>query len=57
MKQYKSLKTKDADRLQQRLVCDYIAGMMDSYAISIYEKYSGRRFDDMDMLRRFEGRL
>lgn len=57
MKQYKSLKTKDADRLQQRLVCDYIAGMMDFYAISTYEKYSGRRFDDMDMLRRFEGQL
>lgn len=49
MKQYKELKTKDKDRLQQRLACDYIAGMMDSYAISVYEKYSGRRFDAMDI--------
>lgn len=53
MKQYKELKTKDKDRLQQRLACDYIAGMMDSYAISVYEKYSGRRFDAMDMHRIF----
>lgn len=55
MKQYTELRTKDRDRLQQRLVCDYIAGMMDSYAISTYEKYSGKRFDDMDMRRKFEG--
>jgi len=55
MKQYRELRTKDSDRLQQRLVCDYIAGMMDSYAISAYEKYSGRRFDDMDMRRKSEG--
>lgn len=50
MKQYeKRLGNKDPKRLQRRLVCDYIAGMMDSYAISVYEKYSGRRFDAMDM--------
>lgn len=49
IKQYQDLKTKDPARLQQRLVCDYIAGMMDSYAISAYEKYSGKCFDDMDM--------
>jgi len=55
MKQHKDLKKKDPNRLQRRLVCDYIAGMMDSYAISIYEKYSGRRFDDMDMHRILEG--
>lgn len=29
---------------QQRLICDYIAGMMDSYAISEYEKFSGKKF-------------
>ncbi len=31
-------------KLQQRLICDYISGMMDSYAISIYDKYSGEKF-------------
>lgn len=41
MKQYDDLKDKDENILQQRLICDYIAGMMDSYAISTYEKYSG----------------
>lgn len=30
---------------QKRLVCDYIAGMMDSYAINIYEQISGKSFD------------
>lgn len=54
VKQYKELEKKDPNRLQQRLVCDYIAGMMDSYAISVYEKYSGRRFDGMDMHRILE---
>lgn len=54
MKQYKDLRAKDKNRLQQRLVCDYIAGMMDSYAISAYEKYSGRRFDDMEMRQKFD---
>lgn len=29
-------------RLQKRLICDYLAGMMDSYAISTYEKMSGK---------------
>jgi dGTP triphosphohydrolase len=28
---------------QDRLTCDYIAGMMDSYAIELYEKYSGEK--------------
>lgn len=32
---------------QKRLVCDYIAGMMDSYAISIYEEVSGKRFNNI----------
>ncbi|WP_242998419.1 hypothetical protein [Blautia sp. OF03-13] len=26
------------------MICDYIAGMMDSYAISVYEKFSGQKF-------------
>ena len=44
MQQYNDLKDKDVDQFQQRLICDYISGMMDSYAISIYEKYSGHKF-------------
>ena len=32
---------------QKRLVCDYISGMMDSYAISTYEKISGKKFDNI----------
>lgn len=44
MKQYEDLKNKDPEILQKRLTCDFIAGMMDSYAISVYEKYSGKRF-------------
>lgn len=30
--------------LQDRLICDYIAGMMDSYSIVTYEKYTGKKF-------------
>lgn len=37
----------DEDKLQQRLICDYIAGMMDSYAISTYEKFSGKSFNNI----------
>ena len=44
MKQYKDLADNDKDVLQRRLICDYISGMMDSYAISTYEKFSGKRF-------------
>lgn len=44
MQQYEDLADANEAELQQRLVCDYIAGMMESYAISIYEKYSGRKF-------------
>jgi len=44
MEQYDDLQNKKEDELQERLICDYISGMMDSYAISVYEKYSGRRF-------------
>lgn len=42
--QYSDLQDKDPEILQKRLTCDFIAGMMDSYAISVYEKYSGKRF-------------
>ncbi len=44
MSQYPDLKDNDEKRLQKRLICDYIAGMMDSYAISTYEKFSGKKF-------------
>lgn len=42
--QYSDLQDKNEDILQKRLICDYIAGMMDSYAISAYEKFSGKKF-------------
>ena len=45
MKQYDDLKGKDEKQLQQRLICDYISGMMDSYAVAIYEKFSGQKFN------------
>lgn len=44
MEQYSDLSDNNKDLFQQRLICDYIAGMMESYAITIYEKYSGRKF-------------
>ncbi|WP_322175139.1 deoxyguanosinetriphosphate triphosphohydrolase family protein [Acutalibacter caecimuris] len=40
LRQYPDLAGCDQESLQKRLVCDYIAGMMDSYAISQYEKFS-----------------
>ncbi len=43
-KEYEDLQNRNEDELQQRLICDYIAGMMDSFAIAVYEKYSGNRF-------------
>lgn len=45
MHQYSDLEDKDENHLQQRLICDYIAGMMDSYAVLVYEKYSGKKFN------------
>jgi dGTPase len=42
--QYGDLKGKDSKKLQDRLICDYISGMMESYAIAMYEKYSGEKF-------------
>lgn len=44
MKQYADLSDKNEKELQQRLICDYLSGMMESYAISLYEKYSGEKF-------------
>ena len=35
----------DREMLKERLICDYISGMMDSYAISQYEKITGKSFD------------
>ncbi len=43
-RQYKDLSDIDQDKLQERLICDYLAGMMDSYAVSVYEKFSGVKF-------------
>lgn len=37
----------DETNYQKRLICDYISGMMDSYAISIYEEVSGKKFDNI----------
>lgn len=31
--------------IQDRLICDYVSGMMDSYAINCYEKITGKSFD------------
>lgn len=45
MQQYDDLKQKDETKLQKRLICDYVAGMMDSYAVSTYEKFSGTKLD------------
>ena len=42
--QYTDLKDVDLEKLQKRLVCDYVAGMMDSYAISSYERHTGKKF-------------
>lgn len=35
-----------------RAVIDYIAGMMDTYAISLYEKHSGVSFDAIKYKKR-----
>ena len=34
--------------LQERLICDYVSGMMDSYAISCYEKITGIPFEKIN---------
>ena len=33
--------------IQKRLICDYLAGMMDSYAINCYQKVTGESFEKM----------
>lgn len=42
IQQYSDLEGKNIDDYQKRLVCDYISGMMETYAIFMYEKYSGK---------------
>lgn len=42
--QYDDLSQYNDQTLQKRLICDYIAGMMDSYAIVTYERLSGQTF-------------
>lgn len=37
------MRKQDAN-IDRRLACDYLAGMMDSYAIATYEKFSGKAF-------------
>lgn len=44
MAQYSDLEKAEENKLQQRLICDYISGMMETYAISLFEKYSGEKF-------------
>lgn len=34
-------------QLQARLICDYISGMMDSYAINTYEQITGKSFNNI----------
>lgn len=34
-------------KLQDRLICDYISGMMDSYAINTYEQITGKSFNNI----------
>lgn len=43
-KEYKNYKN-----LQERLVCDYIAGMMDTFAIKQYEMITGNKFDQIKL--------
>jgi len=38
---------KDKNEYQERLICDYISGMMDSYAISVYEDITGKPFSNI----------
>ncbi|WP_352400130.1 dGTP triphosphohydrolase [Anaerotignum sp.] len=44
--EYRASRWKDCGmpKIQKRLTCDYIAGMMDTYAIELYTKYSGKKF-------------
>lgn len=35
----------DEEALQERLICDFVSGMMDSYAINLYEKLVGVPFE------------
>ena len=37
----------DEKMYQSRLICDYISGMMDSYAINTYESISGKSFNNV----------
>ena len=38
---------KNKEDYQERLICDYISGMMDSYAISVYEQITGKAFSNI----------
>lgn len=42
---YVAKKGENVDMIQERLICDYVSGMMDSYAINCYEKLTGESFE------------
>lgn len=44
-KNYVLKENEDENMIQDRLICDYVSGMMDSYAINCYEKITGISFD------------
>ena len=45
IKKYNYNKTED--ELQSRLICDFLSGMMDSYAINTYEQITGKSFNNI----------
>ena len=45
----KDFDCKEKDLLQERLICDYVSGMMDSYAINCYEKITGIPFEKIQI--------
>lgn len=44
---YKCKNYENENMIQERLICDYLAGMMDSYAINCYQKITGESFEQM----------
>lgn len=44
---YRCKEYEDENIVQERLICDYLAGMMDSYAINCYQRITGESFSEM----------
>lgn len=44
-KNYRLKDNEDEEIIQERLICDFVSGMMDSYAINCYEKITGEKFE------------